>query len=384
MRHRTRDEHYFDSGPKRILSLDGGGLRGFLSLAFLERIESLLGQRYGGDPGFRLCDYFDLIGGTSTGAIIAAGLATGRRTSEILKMYQEMGQRVFRKLPWRVGVFSPKFESAPLKAALADQLGDMTLGSEEIRTGLVMVSKRLDTGSLWPIHNNPRGRYYEAPIDDPAARPNKDLLLRDVVRASCAAPHYFEPEPIEVGYGTTGAFVDGGVSPYNNPALLLLMFATLSGYAVNWPLGEGKLLLVSVGTGYQRVRYAPGEVLAMTPAFVAMRSLSSVLQDCSALTQTVLQWIARTPLARTIDSEVGDLADDGFASEKWATYLRYDARFDPEWLSDHLGIQMSAAQTAEVFAMDRFENAALLSRIGDEAAAMQVQAEHFPTAFDPE
>jgi hypothetical protein len=60
--------------PKRILSLDGGGIRGILTLEFLGVIESMLRKRSGRDD-FRLCDYFDLIGGTSTGSIIAAGLA---------------------------------------------------------------------------------------------------------------------------------------------------------------------------------------------------------------------------------------------------------------------------------------------------------------------
>jgi len=60
------------SGPKRILALDGGGLRGMLTLGFLRQIEEILRARHAGDPSFRLCHYFDLIAGTSTGAIIAA------------------------------------------------------------------------------------------------------------------------------------------------------------------------------------------------------------------------------------------------------------------------------------------------------------------------
>ncbi len=73
----NRDEHFTHPGPKRILSLDGGGLRGILSLAMLLKVESILRQRHGNNNQFRLCHYFDLIAGTSTGAIIAAGLAQG-------------------------------------------------------------------------------------------------------------------------------------------------------------------------------------------------------------------------------------------------------------------------------------------------------------------
>src|SRR5580658_1692916 len=65
--------HLFSPGPKRILALDGGGVRGIISLAYLERLETILRDRFG--PDTVLADYFDLIGGASTGAIIATGLA---------------------------------------------------------------------------------------------------------------------------------------------------------------------------------------------------------------------------------------------------------------------------------------------------------------------
>ena len=69
-------------GQKRILSLDGGGIRGILTLGFLEHIEEMLAKE-NNDPDFRLCDYFDLIGGTSTGSIIASCLAIGMKASEV-------------------------------------------------------------------------------------------------------------------------------------------------------------------------------------------------------------------------------------------------------------------------------------------------------------
>ena len=72
----ARDHHLFSKGPKRILSIDGGGVRGIIALKFLEEIESILRARTN-NPELCLSDYFDLIGGTSTGAIIASGLALG-------------------------------------------------------------------------------------------------------------------------------------------------------------------------------------------------------------------------------------------------------------------------------------------------------------------
>jgi patatin-like phospholipase/acyl hydrolase len=98
----TRDEHLFGAGPKRMLALDGGGVRGVVTLAYLERIEKILRQRHG--DGYRLCDYFDLIGGTSTGAIIAAGLALGFSVAKLQSLYRDLAGAVFKKAFWRVGL----------------------------------------------------------------------------------------------------------------------------------------------------------------------------------------------------------------------------------------------------------------------------------------
>jgi len=71
----SRDKHLFGPGPKQILSLDGGGVGGAITLAFLERIETLLQQRYGKD--FCLGEHFDLVGGTSAGAVMPSSACAG-------------------------------------------------------------------------------------------------------------------------------------------------------------------------------------------------------------------------------------------------------------------------------------------------------------------
>src|SRR5271169_5799365 len=108
-------------GPKRILALDGGGIRGILTLQFLKTVETLVRQRLGDDA--LLCDYFDLIGGTSTGSIIAAGLACGMTVDALQELYRNIGASVFRAggfsrfLPETLqGKFAPKFPFEPLQA----------------------------------------------------------------------------------------------------------------------------------------------------------------------------------------------------------------------------------------------------------------------------
>jgi len=91
--HSSRDRHLFGPGPKRILSLDGGGVRGVISVAFLERIEAVPKKHH--ESGL-LSDWSDLIGGTSTGAIIGCALAFGKATDELRDIYHKLAPRASR------------------------------------------------------------------------------------------------------------------------------------------------------------------------------------------------------------------------------------------------------------------------------------------------
>lgn len=377
MQHLTRDEHLFGPGPKRLLALDGGGVRGMLSLGYLERIENILRVRHGGDPDFRLSDYFDLIGGTSIGAVLAAGLALGYPVAEMQALFARMMTTMFRKPPWRIGVWGAKYETETVIDALKELGGNIALGGDEIKTGLMVIAKRLDTGSPWLIHNNPRGKFYGDAED---ATANRNLPLHQVVRASTAAPIYFDPERIALASGVEGLFVDGGVSTANNPALQLLKLATMEGYALQWPFGAENLLLVSVGTGRKPASIAAG---GKTPAIQrAVQSLMSVMNDCDWLNQAILQWISESPTAWEIDAEVGDLRNDLLGGQTLLRYLRYNVMFDSQWLRARLGIEIGEKEVIKLDSPDKPANIELLAQLGRWAADKQVLEEHLPASFD--
>src|SRR6202161_2821141 len=88
----SRDRHLFGPGPKRILALDGGGVRGALTVAFLEEIEAILARRLG--KPVLLGHWFDLIGGTSTGSIIGGALAMGFAATDVQRFYHELAPKV--------------------------------------------------------------------------------------------------------------------------------------------------------------------------------------------------------------------------------------------------------------------------------------------------
>ncbi|MCO4774077.1 MAG: patatin-like phospholipase family protein [Deltaproteobacteria bacterium] len=416
MTHRRSLAEHLDpkAGPKRLLALDGGGIRGIFTLQYLKRLETMLRERHG-DPNLLLCDYFDLIGGTSTGSIIAAGLAIGKDVDFLINQYESLGYDIFKDETWweelrslplpslgggafraalkeslaRLvspvkGVFAPKFPKGPLEDELARHFR-IPLGSDGLRTGLMIVSRRADTGSPWAMHNNPRGKYYDWPEGTtPNWIPNKDYLVSDLIAASAAAPTYFKPEEITVGIKPDGSpkvgvFVDGGISPFNNPALQLLMLATQSGYRFDWPMGEDNLLLVSVGTAFRPKLMTSSAGL---PIKHAVTNLTALMDDCDSLNRTILQWLAHSPNSVAIDSEIGDLAPDRVGGKKHLTYLRYNVTLQERWMKEELAIEKDDSYWEALSHMDQPDNLEVLANLGQTAATSQLRPEHFPAHFD--
>ncbi len=203
-----------------------------------------------------------------------------------------------------------------------------------------------------------------------------------MVRASTAAAPYFGAEKLRVGEGTEGVFIDGGVSPYNNPALQLLLVATLEGFGLGWPAGSEHLFLVSVGTGSRSLSFQPDRAFEMPSAMVGLRSVRSVIADSSWLAQTILQWISRSPTSWEIDREVGNLDGDLLGDREWLSYVRYDLRLERDWLSQRLGVDRDDDELEALAALDNPGGVEGLAELGEAAAAAQVSGEHFPERFD--
>ena len=120
----------------------------------------------------------------------------------------------------------------------------------------------------------------------------------------------------------------------------------------------------------------------MPAAKLSMRSLLSLMDDASALNETILQWLSRSPTARQIDREMGDLGTDLLAGEPLLTYLRYDVLFERTWLQDRLGFDLTDAQLDSIHEMDRPENLDLLAEVGKAASDHLIEDLHFPAAFN--
>ncbi|UTW45252.1 patatin-like phospholipase family protein [bacterium SCSIO 12696] len=371
------EHHLYGEGPKHILALDGGGIRGIISLAFLEKVEKLLAEHYGTGNKFRLSDHFALIGGTSTGSIIATCLALGYSATELIELYRVLSKNIFAQKQWLVGgLLAPKFPSKHLVDLLERHLGETTLGSNKLHCGLGVIAKRLDTHSTWLFHNHPRGPFYshgDYSHHDMEFTANKNLLLPKLIRASTAAPTYFEPELIDIAPGVEGVFVDGGVSPHNNPALMLFMLATIKGYGFRWPMGEDKLHVLSIGTG--AISPIGGDVKKKTPAAkLAFNSMMSLMSDCDSLVQTMMQWLGHCPAPWLIDSEIGDLSQDQL-HQPACTYSRLNVRLNRQWLSENLDYDIDDKTLQRISRIDQPGAVDLLLEIGRRSAENQVGIE---------
>ena len=376
---KTLDQHLAaDGSPKRILSLDGGGIRGALTLGFLKKIESILQEKHGKD--YLLCDHFDLIGGTSTGSIIAAALATGKTVDEITSLYMDLGGVIFGEKrsfwkPWETFKYlKATYDYKALENNLKKAFGEITLGSsDQLKTGLCIVAKRADTNSVWPLINHPNGKFYDSQDGK-----NRDIQLWQAVRASTAAPTYFAPQMIDVGDGQQAAFVDGGVSMANNPALTLLMVATLNGFPFHWPLSEDKLSLVSVGTGYNVFKRHVGAIEKAWLKVWAETVPDMLMQDASWQNQIVLQWLSNSLTAHPIDMEIGKLEGDYLAGKPMLKYLRYNFPITVDELNN-LGLEKKFTEkdVESLVEMSNAENREILYKIGEASAEINVQMEHF-------
>lgn len=369
----TRDRHLFGKVPKFVLALDGGGVRGVVTLAFLERIEALLAEHYGTGEDFRLSDHFALIGGTSTGSIIATGLALGHSVAHLTKLYTNLSADAFAKVRWFGGVIAPKFPAQPLTAAIGAQIGDSTLGSDQLRCGLGIVAKRLDSNSVWVFHNHPNGPYFTNDGGDIDFVANSDLPLVNLIRASTAAPTYFEPEFIRIAPGVEGAFVDGGVSPHNNPSLAMFMLATIKGYGFCWPMGLDRLHILSIGTGNVRPQLK-GKITPKTlDAGLAFASVKSLMSDCDSLVQALMQWMGQSHMPSRINGEIGDLSQDQIGAMPLFRYTRFNIDLERQWLIAHLGRDFDDKTLRGVARMDEPRAIDDLLSLGRQAAQTMVK-----------
>lgn len=358
-------------GPKKILALDGGGIRGMMTVEILDKIENLLRRKSGRNDDFVLADYFDFVAGTSTGAIIAACISIGMKVSEIRTFYMSSGEEMFDK-SFLLKRFRHKYEDEKLAVKMQEVFGkNTTLGSDKLKTVLMMVMRNASTDSPWPVSNNPFAKYNQANRPDC----NLNLPLWQLVRASTAAPVYFPPEVVKLGT-LEFVFVDGGITTYNNPAFQAFLMATVAPYKMNWPADEDKMLVVSIGTGTSPKANTGLSPNKMNLIYNAGSIPSALMYAALNEQDTLCRVFGKCLAGDELDREVGDLigAKGPVGPGKLFTYMRYNAELTREGLNV---LGLNDIDPENVQKLDSVRYIAELQRVGKAVAERKVKAEHF-------
>ncbi len=410
---RTLDEHLTKPEPKRILSLDGGGVRGLITLGILESVEATLAARSPDPAAFRLSHYFDLIGGTSTGAIIATLLALGHKVDEVIELYRKLCPEVFgsRRL---FRFIQSKFDSKALEDGVTRTINDFArkhghddahpqLQTYLLKTGLAIVSKRVDTAAMWVLTNNPRSKYWHpdheawrGQYDYPDFHPNAEYELRKVVQASASAPFFLDAVLMNISDDQTGLFLDGGASPFNNPARELLLMAALQArgdggngkgvppHGFGWESGKDKLYMLSVGTGLDRPRIEIGKYRGWWSLRKAVHVLRGIIYDANIDTVTWMQAISHVTKPQQINGNLLDMRDLHLGKDPLLTFRRVDPSLDASWLQSELTLDCSERVVKKLREFDNASRRNLdwLLRIGQATGKAEITDADFPTAFD--
>jgi predicted acylesterase/phospholipase RssA len=370
MNHSILEKRIKADGKKKILTLDGGGIRGIITLHILQKMETELGKAQGGSKDFVLADYFDLIAGTSTGAIIAAALSKGMRVADIMDYYLHAGKAMFSPAHlWNRLDF--KYTAEAITSELQNIFGkDTPLGTSDLKTVLLMVMRNVNTDQPWTVTNNPFCRFNQLEREDCQL----NLPLWQLVRASAAAPTFFPPETVHIGKHEY-VFIDGSVSSYTNPAFYAFLRATAHPYDLNWATGAEKLLVVSVGTGSapNRKQHLKANELGLLHDAVMVPTsliLSTVIEQ-----DMLCRIFGDCRFGPKLDTEIGDLVHtESPGGKNLMSYVRYSENLTTNGLA-RLGI--NAINPDGIHAIDSVSHIHELDIVGRAIAEKQFDMTHF-------
>jgi hypothetical protein len=359
-----------DGSPRRILAIDGGGVRCAIAVEVLACLENRLAATLGQSRGC-LADHFDLVAGTSGGAIIASAIALGIQMREVRDFIRANRKIMFRSAGWW-NRYRYWYDKQALEKYLKDWFGaDTKLGSDKLRTLVLLVMRNVSTDSAWIVSNSPSAPFNHRERDDS----NLDVNLWQLARASAAAPTYFAPEIVTLGRARPYRFVfiDGGLTGLNNPAFKAFLFATTEPYGLRWATGEEKLVVLSLGSGTGRHLKPHLPAWRMHLLHTAREAPRALIYAADVEQDVLCRTFGRCLMGDTLNLEIGDLRTCRTAVEpKLFSYFRINATLTREGLD---GLGCSHLDPTPLLPMDAVDHVDGLQEVGRALAEKTVTDE---------
>jgi patatin-like phospholipase/acyl hydrolase len=296
-------------------------------------------------------------------------------------------------------IYGWQYSHIQLEEQLKKYFGDHTLGSEELKALLMIVTKNATTGQPYFFVNNPKDKEFEAKYSK--------VMLRDIVRASSAAPTFFPPHSFKVG-NDEFEFIDGGMSTFNNPSFILFLQAVAQQFGINWSSGEENLLMISVGTGFspERLKWNKKTQDYMKAKDYKLTdwggyAIDALMEDANIQENLIMKMIGKklsrgkktTPRKMQVNPTYIDnwdfpdvTKDDG---SKWLKYRRYSCSFSTERFKELEKELVKDPKFKLSFALDNREKIERINQmdctdmiedlcvLGAAVAKVQVEESHF-------
>lgn len=255
-----------------LLAVSGGGLLGVVPAAMMMRYETLGREAYG--PDYRLCDSFHTVTGTSTGAVIAAGIALGLSAQDIANFYLQDVPRGFKRRALAVPLWQDVFDGDLMEGFFEARTQGRLLERSALNCDLTILTKDVTRGKSVAFTTVAKGK--DSILGAEIRR--EALPLARLLRASTAAPGLFSPVEIDLAGLGKATLADGGFSLFNDPSFLAARLAMSA--------GASQIEMTSLGTGSSRPTYT-----ARRPRMAilrAMKLLFGMIKDGEAFTDGMM------------------------------------------------------------------------------------------------
>lgn len=274
----------------KILSIDGGGIRGLIPAKVLAELEAELAHEF---PGKKLYEHFDLICGTSTGSILAIAIALGIPSADLVQFYKQFASEIFPKWYWKIfpqkgrALVNSVYSNRQLRKRLKEVYNRANGGTDpllsDLKTRVCIPAFNGNTGEINVLKTKHHSDYIR----------DYKLPAFDVALSSSSAPVYFPPHSFtydnDFGQGSNVNMIDGGIFA-NNPALIGILEATEK---LNINFSNIKLLSIGTGRGKHIIkkRWRPKDIWYW---FIPMpRLLDMILDSQAQITEEYISFLRR-------------------------------------------------------------------------------------------